>query len=95
MKIINKLLDDVTEGIGLHDKAWDLLTEEDHNESFEHCTIDITSGLKVHIISQAAKMKQYCEDLQCEIDDFEQTEKDDAQYGSYEEQVRSDFFATR
>jgi hypothetical protein len=86
----------IIDPIQTENPEWELMTEDDHCEDLDHyCTMDIITMLKKHIHTQLAKMFRYCKDLEATAEDLEQQERDDEKYGSYEDQVRSDFYGTR
>jgi hypothetical protein len=90
-----KAADAITDDLHLSSPEYDLMSEEDHNDALEHGTIDILSIARKHIEAQAAKMKQYCDDLEATAEDIEAEERDTAKYGSYADQVRSHYYSTR
>ena len=95
MKPLIKQLNDTIEDLEIKSPEWDLMTEDDHNDALEHCTIDAIGIMKDHIENQLKVFKKYCEDLEATAEDIAAEERDVRKYGSYADQVRSYFYSTR
>lgn len=80
--------DELTDGVELGTWLHDFMTEECSVPVYEDSAMDIVHGLKKHLTVQIARFKQFCDDLEAEIEDSEEQRRNDEKYGSYEDQVR-------
>jgi len=85
--------DAITDGL----TGWtsDYMTEECETPTYEDSALDVISGVKDHLIVQVARFAKLQDDLEGEIYDAVQCGKDDAEYGTYEEQVASTYWGSR
>lgn len=73
----------------------DLLTEEDSHRDYDDCTIDLVNGTLHHVTCQVAKFKDLCDRLEVDIEEALQIERDDAKYGTYQQQVANTYYGSR
>lgn len=86
-------LDAINDDISANTPGYDLMIEDDYHETLEHNSLDTFSYMKDHLAMLVVKFKKYCDDIEAEIEVMEQDARDDEQYGSYEDQVRSTYYA--
>lgn len=87
--------DAVTDGIDSGSYTWEFMTEEDETPTYEDSALDVISTLKPHLIKQVARFAQLQKDLEAEIGCAVQQARDDATYGTYDEQVASQYWGSR
>lgn len=86
---------DVFDAIKSGSYAYDFITEECNVSTYEDCAFNIIYVLKNHLQKQEKRFLKFCEDIEIEIEHIEQFLKDEEEYGTYEDQVRSLFYSTR
>lgn len=90
-----KRADEITDAVTCGTVQQDHMTEYDTVEPYGDSTMDVVNAARKNIELQILKFKKFCEDLEALIDDLAQQESDDEKYGTFEEQVRADYYATR
>lgn len=87
--------DEITDAITCGPMQQEHMTEYDSVPHYEDSSMDVLHAVRKNIEVQVLKFQRYCDDLQAHIDDMSQQLSDDEKYGTYDEQVRSLFYATR
>lgn len=87
--------DEVTDTVTCGDIQQEHMSEYDSMDHYDDSAMDVVHEVRKHLQLQVLKFQKYCDDLQVLIDDMSQQLSDDDRYGTFDEQVRSLFYATR
>lgn len=90
-----KKLEEVNEDLCFASDEYDLMTEEDYCDDLEHSSVDAINALKQHIQKQVHIFEKYCKDLEGAAIDMSGEEADVRRFGSYQDQVRNQYYSTR
>ena len=89
-----KRADELTDSITCGHVQYDHMTEYDEcSDLDDNTTMDAVHILRKHVQCQVAKFQKYCDDLQIELDDTQQHARDVKAHGSYEQQVRTQWYS--
>lgn len=88
--------DEITDSITCGQVQFDHMSEHDEIDLYGgESAMDTIHATRLHVRNQIAKFKEYCENLEGTVEDFNNQERNESTYGDYDAQVRAEFYATR